>query len=472
MPILPTANCHLTIVSPPGPNTEALSISATAQVVAMRPLRRGNTPNPRSLTSQAQVELSAVASSNEANQRDDAHGGYGWAVVFACFVHTFWLNAWTGSWGILQVALLKQTLQHSSSSTVSFVGSLGLALGTGLGVPAVMLARRIGARNTGLLGITIYGVGNIVSAEAVHSVGGLFIASGVLYGLGGGCIYAMSNILPVQWFDKRLGTANGIIKLGGGIGATVMAIVAGMLTEKVGIAWTFRIFGLASLGTGIPVAFLIKERRTAPRNYNFQLSIFKELPFSFIFGAGAVGIFALYAPPFFLPYVTNALGFDNTTSTGVVACFNACMAIGRLISGIACDKLGTMNMVFLTMALNTITFFAVWSVSYNLATLLVFAVTNGIANGAFFVTMPTAVSRLLGKDRAADGISIALAGWCPGLLVGNPIAGALIDVMGADKATSIVPFRPAVFYAGGTALASTVLVAASRLVMNKSVARM
>ena len=28
-------------------------------------------------------------------------GGYGWIVVFACFVQTFWVNAWTGSWGIL-----------------------------------------------------------------------------------------------------------------------------------------------------------------------------------------------------------------------------------------------------------------------------------------------------------------------------------------------------------------------------------
>jgi hypothetical protein len=28
-------------------------------------------------------------------------GGYGWIVVFACFVQTFWVNAWSGSWGIL-----------------------------------------------------------------------------------------------------------------------------------------------------------------------------------------------------------------------------------------------------------------------------------------------------------------------------------------------------------------------------------
>uniref|UniRef100_A0A8H7K869 Major facilitator superfamily (MFS) profile domain-containing protein n=1 Tax=Bionectria ochroleuca TaxID=29856 RepID=A0A8H7K869_BIOOC len=394
-------------------------------------------------------------------------GGYGWAVVFACFVHAFWINAWTGCWGILQAALLRQTLQHSTSSTVSFVGALGIAMGPGLGTPCVWLARIIGARYTSLLGILCYGLGCIASAQAVSNVGALFFTSGVMYGISAGLMYAMCNTLPVQWFTTKLGTANGIIKLGGGIGATVMSIATGFLTEKVGIAWTFRILGLASLASGIPVVFLIKERPTASRSYALDWTIFKQLPFTFSFISGALGVFAIYTPPFFLPYVADAIGLSNAATTGVVACFNACMAVGRIISGVACDKLGTMNMFFLTMALNAVTFFAVWSVSNTLAVLIVFAVINGIANGAFFVTMPTAVGRLWPEDNLKGGgaISIALTGWFPGLLVGSPIAGALMDAMGAENANSIIPFRPAIFYSGGTALASTGFVLLAGLAM-------
>ncbi|KAF5016585.1 hypothetical protein F66182_11691 [Fusarium sp. NRRL 66182] len=25
-------------------------------------------------------------------------GGYGWTIVFACAIQTFWVNAWVGSW--------------------------------------------------------------------------------------------------------------------------------------------------------------------------------------------------------------------------------------------------------------------------------------------------------------------------------------------------------------------------------------
>lgn len=381
-------------------------------------------------------------------------GGYGWIVIFACSVQTFWINGWTGSWGILQLALLRTTLSGSSSSTLSFIGSLGLAIPPATGIIAVQAARYIGAKWTSLIGVVIVGVGCILSGFATHSVVGMFFACGVSYGIGCSLMYAMGNSLPVQWFSRRLGTANGLVKLGGGIGATVMAVVVGLITDKVGVAWTFRIFGLATLATGVPTALCIRERVSARKEYSVDFSVFKDMTFVCLFMSGAIGVFAIYIPSFFLPYVARALGLPNSTATGVIACFNACMAIGRITSGMACDKFGSLNTYLFTMLLNAISFFAIWSTSSTLAILLVFAIINGIANGAFFVAMPTAVGKHLGPSKATSGISLALTGWGPGLLVGSPIAGVLIDVTGADKANSIVPFRPAGFYAGGTALIS------------------
>lgn len=390
-------------------------------------------------------------------------GGYGWWVIFACFVHMFWLNAWTGSWGILQVALLQTTLGHSTSGTLSFVGSLGISMSTGLGIVAILIARAIGARWTSMIGIILYGLGCIASAFAVHSVPGMFMACGLTYGVASFLLYAMTNSLPVQWFSTRLGTANGIVKLGGGIGATVMALVTGNLTDRVGIAWTFRIMGIASLVTGVPVAFLIRERLQNHRGFSLDWALFKDLAFCCFFATGVMGVFAIYAPSFFLPYVASSIGLSNPVSAGVIACFNACMSIGRLTSGIACDKLGAMNILVLSMALNAVTMFAVWSMSSTLAVLLVFSVFNGLANGSFFVALPTAISRHVGERRAAGAMSIALTGWTPGLLLGNPIAGFLIDANQADKGSSIVLYRPAIFYAGGTATLSAIFAVLARL---------
>lgn len=405
---------------------------------------------------------------DESNNPD---GGYGWVVISVCFIHTFWQNAWTGSWGILQVALLETTLRNSSSSTVSFIGSLGIALSCALGIFTIRLARTIGARWTSLIGILLYSLSNIVSAWAVSNVGGLFVACGFTYGIGACMMYTMSNSLPIQWFSTRLGTANGIVKLGGGIGATVMAIVTSVLVDRLGIAWTFRIFGLMSLATGVPAAFFIRERIPAQGSFEIDWFIFKDFAFCCLFASGVVGVLSIYAPPFFLPAVTTSLGFSTSVTAGVVACFNASMAVGRLTSGFACDRFGSMNTLLLAMAINGVTMFALWSFASTLAILIVFSVLNGVANGAFFVALPTAVGRLSGERRGAGAVSITITGWTPGLLVGNPIAGFLIGATGASTSHSIVPYRPAIFYAGGTAMLSLVFVVTARLWVDKRLAQ-
>ncbi|GFF56492.1 probable transporter MCH2 [Aspergillus udagawae] len=371
-------------------------------------------------------------------------GGYGWIVVFACFVQTFWVNAWSGSWGILQAGLIRTTMTDTPASTLSFAGSLGLALTVGLGLVCIRLAQLIGARWSTLIGILLFAISNIIGGFAVNNVGGMFV-SGALYGFGGALMYTMSNILPVQWFNKRLGTANGLVKLGGGLGATVMAIVLQTLIERVGVAWTFHAMALMSLATGVPAAMLIKERVPTHTGPSVDFSLFQNSPFSCLFTAGAIA--------------------------WIVACFNACMAIGRLSSGIACDKLGSTNTLLLAMGLNTLTMFAIWPVSSTLTLQLLFAAFNGLSNGAFFVTMPTAIARILGPGQASIGMGMAVTGWFIGDFLGSPIGGFLIQATGADHADSIGPYKPAIFYAAGTALVSTVFVLAARLKMDNSLCR-
>ncbi len=417
------------------------------------------------------IDLNAMDNRTEHNgdepsgTRDVQNDGYGWVVVFACFIQTFWINAWTGSWGILQAALLLQHNLHDvSASTLSFVGSVGISLTVALSLACVWLTTAIGARRTALIGAVLYGASTLIGSFTVSSIGGLFV-SGALYGFGGAMMYSLSSSLPIQWFNDRLGTANGIVKLGGGIGATVMAVVAQFLIDRVGIAWTFRVMALASTASAVPAALLIKERGSAAPA-RMDLSLFRNLSFSLLFMAGFIGVFALYIPSFFLPTVTTSIGLSSTTAAAVMACYNSCMALGRISSGIACDKFGSTNMLLFTMALNAITMLAIWSVASTVVILFVFAALNGIANGAFFVTMPTAIGRLLGPSRASAGIAIAIMGWTVGDLLGNPIAGFLIAAAHMDRGNSIVPYRAAIFYAGGTAALSAALVLLARLRMD------
>ena len=393
-------------------------------------------------------------------------GGYGWTVIFACSVVTFMINGWSGSWGVLQTALLQAYPNRESTTSLSFVGTLNIALAVALGLVSVRLSQLIGARYSMLLGVLMMGFGSLFSSFTANNLSGLFMTAGVSYGLGSSLTYTMSNTLPAQWFNSKLGTANGLVKLGGGLGATILAVVVQALIDKVGIPWTFRILGLFSLASGIPAALLVKERASSNHAPFIDLSLFRSLPFCCVFLAGAVGTFALFVPPFFLPLFAHSIGLSASTGAGIVAGFNACTAIGRLGAGFACDRFGSTNMLLLTMALNAVSMLAIWPVSNTTGPLVVFAAFNGIANGSFFVAMPTTVGRLVGPGQAAVGMGMAITGWTGGYLMGSPIAGMLIAATGADKAHTVVPYRAAIFYAGGVALASATFVLVARLRMD------
>jgi nitrate/nitrite transporter NarK len=68
------------------------------------------------------------------------------------------------------------------------------------------------------------------------------------------------STVPAQYFSKKRGIANGIVYAGGGLGGTVICFAMDGLIQKLGPEWTFRIIGLVTLATGLPAAWMIKER--------------------------------------------------------------------------------------------------------------------------------------------------------------------------------------------------------------------
>jgi nitrate/nitrite transporter NarK len=79
-----------------------------------------------------------------------------------------------------------------------------------------------------------------------------------------GCLKVVS-VTPAQYFSKKRGLANGIVYAAGGLGGTVISFAMDGLIQSLGISWTFRIIGLATLATGLPAAWLIKERAPITR---------------------------------------------------------------------------------------------------------------------------------------------------------------------------------------------------------------
>lgn len=393
-------------------------------------------------------------------------GGYGWTIVASCALLLFWMNGYTTAWGVLQTAIVKSPDVHFNVQTITFVGSLYMACMVGFGLASMRMMNALGVRYTCLSAVLLFGLGLVATSFTLDNLGGLFCIAGVLVGLGTSLLYTATNILPIQWFSSKLGTANGLVKAGGGVGATVLPLAAQALIDKVGLQWTFRIFGFLILLTGIPCALLLKERTRTRRAARFDWSLLKNVPFLALAMAGAIGVFGLFVPPFFLPLFASSIGLSTSTGAGLVAGFGASTAVGRLLGGWICDRIGAFNTLAITALINSLSMLAIWPVSASLPPLFIFSIVNGCANGSFFVGLPTAAAALA-PGSAAASISLMTSFWTPGYLLGPPLAGILIEATGAAEASSIEPYRAAIFYAAGVGVLATVLIVLSRMRLDK-----
>ncbi|PSK34851.1 Riboflavin transporter MCH5 [Elsinoe australis] len=437
--------------------------------ITLESLATSHEPTPRTQSGTSSTELNIR--SEPAVEPDFAtsaipDGGYGWIVVLCGSITTFWINALLNCWGVLQTALLTSTMANVPASTVSFVGSLCLACGVAFGLLATRMARSFGTRPTAMAGVTLISAGLVSAGFCTTNIPGMFVSIGVIAGVGMSLVYTITNLLPVQYFSGKIGLANGLVKLGGGIGGCVMAVALQALVNRVGIAWTFRIQGLMTFAVGLPAAWFMKDRVPLRGTPFVDLSMFRNRTFTTIFAAAAIGTFTLFVPPFYLPLFAQTLGLSASTGAALVAAFNLCNAIGRFCSGPLCDRIGPINTFLGTMALNAFTMLAIWPISNKMAPLVVFAIFNGLANGSFFTTVPTVVASIFGPGRAAVAMSMSITGWTVGYLMGSPIAGYLLQAGGGNNdasRTTVAAFRPAIFYSGGISLLSTLLVCAARL---------
>ncbi|KAI0416961.1 major facilitator superfamily domain-containing protein [Xylaria grammica] len=389
---------------------------------------------------------------------DVPDGGYGWVVVASCAILSWWTIGTSYSWGVIQGALVEEGL--STPAVLSFVGALGPTLLAAVAILNSRIMRAIGVRYTGMLGVFLIGLAEILAGFAVKSVAGLFITEGVLLGLGFGT--------PAQYFSKKRGLANGVVFAGGGFGGAILSLALDPLIRSAGPAWAFRTLGLSTLATGLPAAWFLKERTNVRRGGFVEWRLFKDLSFVFIFIAGAIGTFPLLVPPFFIPLFAKAIGLSSATGAGLLAGFNFASAVGRIFSGILCDKIGSLNALFLALSLAAISMLAVWPVSTTLAPLAVFSVVNGMANGGFFSTMPTVVGNCFGSARVTVAMGMIVTSWSGGYLLGAPIAGYLLDAYGGQDA-GFQAYRPAMFYAGSLALGAAGFVELVRFRSNRNI---
>ncbi|XP_064638937.1 monocarboxylate transporter 12-like [Lineus longissimus] len=171
-------------------------------------------------------------------------GGWGWVVVFACFMVRVFLYGMTSTSGIIYIILLDDF--EAGKAKTAIVGSLITASGFFIGTFAGGLVNKLGCRPVVILAGLLAGVGLGSSMFAMNVVY-MIITYGVVTGIGFGMCYVPCSVLVSQYFDKKRNLALGLASGGGGLGAFLFPIILRQLIVTFGWRGTLLLCGGMSL---------------------------------------------------------------------------------------------------------------------------------------------------------------------------------------------------------------------------------
>lgn len=243
-------------------------------------------------------------------------------------------------------------------------------------------------------------------------------------------------------------------------GGVIYPIIFHQLVTRVGFGWATRVLAFIMGATlAIPLT-VMKVRVTPPQKRELlQLSAFKEAPFTLFSFAEFLGFMGLYIPFFYIQsYAINAPNtkLDPSFAFYLLIILNAASLFGRVIPNFFADKTGPLNMLLPCAAISASLAFC-WIAISSKAGLVVFSILYGFFSGTFVSLPPTTVVSLspnLAVVGTRMGMSFTFSGF--GLLVGNPVAGAILG-SGTD-------FVGVQVFCGGTVVAATIAVFLARVV--------
>jgi OFA family oxalate/formate antiporter-like MFS transporter len=115
-----------------------------------------------------------------------------------------------------------------------------------------------------MTGGILVGAGFVLSGIVGSTLMGLYIAFGVIGGLGLGCAYVTPLATTIKWWPDKRGLMTGLVVLGFGAGAIFGGIGGPLLIANVGVMTTFIIFGIAF---GVIITFCGALLRVPPAGY-------------------------------------------------------------------------------------------------------------------------------------------------------------------------------------------------------------
>ncbi|MDI1492935.1 MAG: hypothetical protein OHK93_004718 [Ramalina farinacea] len=356
------------------------------------------------------------------------------------------------SFGIFQSYYELTLLRDESSSRISWIGSIQAFLLIFTGIFTGPLFDLGYCKSMICAGALLIVFGTMMTSLCTE-YWQFILAQGLVVGIGCGLSFIPSIALTPTYFSKKKGLANGICLSGSSFGGILYPIIFHQLQPQIGFGWTVRVIGLIMLVTLIVPVLGMKMRVKPPKRRDFyDPSALREPPL-LIFGvAGFFAYMTVYIPFFYAALYGIKVGVSVDWAIYLLVLLSLGSFFGRLIPGHLADRYGPMNILALASLTTTIVAYS-WIAVVNKGGMIVFSVLYGFFSGALVSLPPTVVASLCpNMGVIGTRIGMFLFPTSIGLLIGNPIAGAILKSGWVDIQA----------FCGTIAAMTTILVTAAR----------
>ncbi|KAK6949649.1 hypothetical protein Daesc_009732 [Daldinia eschscholtzii] len=365
----------------------------------------------------------------ESNTLDVPDGGLvAWLQVLGAFV--IMLSSWglINSFGVYQTYYETDLLESSSSSDISWIGSLQGALLNMGGLISGPLFDAGHFRALTISGSVLVVLG-LFMTSLCETYWQVLLAQGVAVGVGSGFLFLPSAAILSQYFARRRALALGLQSAGSPVGGIVFSI-------------------------------LFMRPRVAPPQHKrafFDRDAFRDVPFLSFSVSGLASFMGMYVPFFYLQLFALRRGIaSDDLAAYLVTLLNAGSVFGRILPNFVADYLGSMNMLAaMTLGASILAFG--WLGVHDLGGTITFALLFGFFNGGVTSLPPSAIVTLtpdLGRLGTRMGMLFAFIGIA--VLVGTPIAGAILKDVNDDGAwEGLIGYCAATLFMGGLGFVGT-----------------
>ncbi|KAH0258947.1 monocarboxylate permease-like protein, partial [Aureobasidium melanogenum] len=361
--------------------------------------------------------------------RDNPDGGRdAWLVVLGAFCCMFCSFGWINCIGVFQEYYETHQLRGDSPSTVSWIPSMETFLMFFLGPFIGYFFDSYGPRYILLTGTCLHVFG-VMMASLAKDYYQIMLSQGICSAAGASmCFYPAMSVMPT-WFFKKRAAAFGIMAAGSSTGGVIFPIMVNKLIPRIGFGWTMRVCGFLILALMLVANATVKSR-LPPRPKPFHIVQFirplKETPYLLTVLGSFFFFFAMFLPINYLILQAETLGMSSRLAEYLVPILNGASFFGRVLPGVAADKIGRYNVMSIMMAFAGILILALWLPAASNAPIIVFAALYGFGSGSFVSLAPSLVAQIsdVREIGVRNGTVFAIISFAA--LCSNPIGGALI----------------------------------------------